>query len=58
MTTTIQPIVPMQNPNFRSPYDRRRTEHKNLQMKRTTEPSGVSFKEMLEQELRKVDLLA
>lgn len=57
MTTIIQPIGFTQNPNFYSKQNWKKAYDKTKQKKKTSE-SSVSFQELLEQEIKKVDLLA
>ena len=58
MTTIIQPIGCTQNPNLYSKQNRKKAYDKTKQKKKNTSESGVSFQELLEQETKKVDLLA
>ena len=58
MTTIIQPIGCTQNPNLYSKQSRKKAYDKTKQKKKNTSESGVSFQELLEQEIKKVDLLA
>ena len=58
MTTIIQPIGCTQNLNLYSKQNRKKAYDKTKQKKKNTSESGVSFQEMLEQEIKKVDLLA
>ena len=58
MTTIIQPIGCTQNPNLYSKQNWKKTYDKAKQKKKNTSESGVSFQELLEQEIKKVDLLA
>jgi hypothetical protein len=58
MATIIQPIGFTQNPNFYSKQNWRKAYDKNYKKKKTTSESSVSFQELLEQEIKKVDLLA
>lgn len=58
MTTIIQPVGFTQNLNFYSKQNRKKAYDKTKQKKKNTSESGVSFQEMLEQEIKKVDLLA
>ena len=58
MTTIIQPIGCTQNPNLYYKQNWKKTYDKTKQKKKNTSESGVSFQEMLEQEIKKVDLLA
>jgi hypothetical protein len=56
MATIIQPIGFTQNPNFYSKQNWRKAYDKNYKKKKTTSESSVSFQELLEQEIKKVDL--
>ena len=58
MTTIIQPIGCTQNPNFYSKQNWKKAYDKTKQKKKNTSESSVSFRELLEQEIKKVDLLA
>lgn len=58
MTTIIQPIGCTQNPNLYSKQNWKKAYDKTKQKKKNTSESGVSFQELLEQEIKKVDLLA
>lgn len=58
MTTIIQPIGCTQNPNLYSKQNRKKAYDKTKQKKKNTSESSVSFRELLEQEIKKVDLLA
>ncbi len=58
MTTMIQPIGNAQYPNFYSKQNWNKTNKQTKQKKKNTSESGVSFQDLLEQELQKVDLLA
>jgi flagellar hook-basal body complex protein FliE len=58
MTTIIQPIGNTQYPNFYSKQNWNKTNKQTKQKKKNTSESGVSFQDLLEQELQKVDLLA
>lgn len=51
----IQPIGFTQNPNFYSKQNWKKAYEKNKK-KKTTSESGVSFQELLDKELKKVDL--
>ena len=54
MTTIIQPIGCTQNPNLYSKQNRKKAYDKTKQKKKNTSESGVSFQELLEQEIKKV----
>lgn len=58
MTTIIQPIGFTQNPNFYSKQNWKKTNDMTKKKKKNTTESNASFQEMLEQEIKKVDLLA
>ena len=57
MTTIIQPIGFTRNLNFYSKQNWNKTNNSTKQKKKPSE-SNVSFQELLEMELKKVDLLA